>query len=103
MAVRLPGWKLQLTASTATCPPKRMVSPRVSRTGCAPAMGLSRNVLLALVLDRDRNVAGRDFPHQLQQVPFVGLGLLDAELVHVLHRLVVFLAEGHGALRRLEA
>src|SRR5258706_8812893 len=77
-------------------PPKRMVSPLVSRTGWFTGG-------LALVPDRNRNLACRNLAHQLEQVPLVFLRLLDAELVHVLHRLVVFLAEAHGALGRLEA
>src|SRR5258706_95447 len=73
---------------------------RVGACHIASRPGISR---LALVTNGQRNFARRNFAHQLEQVPFVGLRLLDAELVHVLQRLVVFLAEGHLPLGRLEA
>src|SRR5689334_16446330 len=118
MAVSVPGSKRQLTSLTATWPPKRIVSARVSSTGCAPvdmAAGHSRagasadappaqgRRTSALVADRQRDILGRDLAHELQQVPLVFLVFLDAELVHRLQRLVVFLAESHDALGRFEA
>src|SRR5689334_15051479 len=98
MTVSVPGWKSAVTAFTATWPPKRIVRSRVDREGCDAWSAMS-----ALVLDRQRHFGGRDLAHQFQQVPLVLLVLLDAEVVHRLDRLVVFLAEAHGALRGLEA
>src|SRR6266496_4395599 len=104
MAVSVPGSKRQLTALTATWPPKRIVSPWVSRTGCVPLdMAARGRPTLALVADRQRDFVGRDLAHELQQIPLIRLRFLDAELVHGLQRLVVFLAEGHDALGRFEA
>src|SRR5581483_856565 len=127
MAVSVPARKAALTLSTATCPPKRIVRPRVSKTGsdmppsvCHPgacrrdpssresgARGWldtgdkPRYDSSLLHADRQRHVLGRDGRHQVQDVVVLGV-LLDAEVIHVLQRLVILLAEGHGTLGRVE-
>ena len=65
--------------------------PWVPDTRCASS-GMTARLLL--VADRQRHVLGGDGRHQLQHVVVLGV-LLDAEVIHVLQRLVVLLAEGH--------
>src|SRR6266481_6173114 len=101
MAVSVPAWKAVLTLSTATRPPKRMVRPRVSKTGLAmplspgcrlgqakrrPNTGRVCDLCwvtadarpnLLLHADRQRHVLGGDGRHQLQDVVVLGV-LLDA-------------------------
>src|SRR5437868_14448043 len=126
MAVSVPAWKAALTPSTATWPPKRIVRERVSSTGwdmppldtgCrlgqAKRRPNTRRVCdlrwvianarpnLLLHTDRERHVLGGDGRHQIQDVVVLGV-LLDAEVIHVLQRLMVLLAEGHGTLGRVE-
>src|SRR5664279_4477419 len=100
IAVRVPGAKAQETRSTATWPPKRIVSSLVSSmaTPCGAARDRS-----ALVLDRDVHLFRLDLVDQLGDAPLERRIVLDPEVIHRLHRLVVFLAEGHLALGRLEA
>src|SRR5688572_22936610 len=118
MAVSVPGRNAQETRSTATWPPKRIVSSFVSRTGCsASGAGAARAIAarrgrrrsplaarrpLALVADRDVDVLGRNLAHEIEHVEIVLPVLLDPEVIHRLHRLMVFLAEGHRALGRLD-
>src|SRR5882672_9370329 len=92
MAVSVPGWKAQETASTAAWPPKRMPRPRLS----------SMRPRLALVADRDRHVLDLELAHQLGDRPGDGRIHLDLEVVHALQRLMVFLAEQHATLGGLE-
>src|SRR5437763_2754087 len=95
IAVSEPGRNSQDTPFTATCPPKRMVRPRVARTGCSTS---------ALVLDADGNLhlLGLDLAHELRHRPRHVRIDFDLEVIHRLHCLVVFLAEGHAAFRGLE-
>src|SRR5690242_11870697 len=100
MAVSVPGVKPQDTRSTATWPPNRTVSPRVSSAGgWGSACGTTGS---ALVADRDRHPVGRDRLDQREQIVRVLAVGLDLEVVHHLERLVVLLAESHRALRRVE-
>src|SRR5262245_28207736 len=128
MAVSVPAWKLALTRSTATWPPKRMERSRVSNTGVAivasrhcrreaeavaatPPRGsglrpaspdaAQPSPALAFRAHGKRHLLGRDGVHQLQDVVVLGV-LLDAEVIHVLQGLMVLLAEGHGSLGRGE-
>src|SRR5437899_10437471 len=56
-----------------------------------------------LVADRHAHLFRFDLAHELGHAPGEGRVHLDLEVVHRLHRLVVFLAEGHLALGRVEA
>ena len=100
-------------ASTATWPPKRIVRSRVSRTGwlrhrrCAamPGCGCARVPAAAqrlLRIGTGISSAGISRTSSSRSHSSFCV-LLDPEVVHVLHRLMVFLAEGHLALGRVEA
>src|ERR1700744_6265002 len=105
MAVRVPGRKAPLTASTATCPPKRMVRSRVSSADASPAMIASRptaTTYSALVANRNRHFRNRNLADEVEQIPLVLAVSLDLEVIHRLQRLMVFLAEGHRPLGRIE-
>jgi hypothetical protein len=123
MAVSVPGRNSAVTLLTATWPPKRMVRPSVARTGCSAVHAggpfACGGTAEGRIRPPHRRAAATDFSqrllrigtgssdagnlaHQFEQVPLAGLGLLDAEVVHRLHRLVILLAEGHLALRRVE-
>src|SRR6185436_5862549 len=58
---------------------------------------------LPLIPDRNVHLLRSYFTDQLRHAPGERRVDLDLEVIHRLHRLVVFLAEGHLALRRLEA
>src|SRR3954454_21092502 len=108
------------------CPPKRMVRSRVSRVWlinylavhamlcCSPrpACGVrSREALShqagggrrsALVADRDRHILDLEFAYRLEHGPADVRVDLDLEVIPALQRLMVFLAEHHFALWRIE-
>ena len=67
IAVSVPGSNLQLTRSTATCPPKRMVRSRVSNVACA------------IDLSEKGRQSGR--PRWLQRLFRIGIGSLSAGIV----------------------
>src|SRR6218665_2732435 len=112
MAVNWPGSKLQLRPSTATWPPKRMLKSLVTKrlTGVpsaavsAPSGGRAALMVrsLARVADRHIHLLRPDLAHQRGHAPGEGRVDLDPEVVHALHRLVVFLAKVHPALGGVE-
>src|SRR5262245_28409206 len=55
----------------------------------------------ALRAHRQRHFVGRDGANELQDVVVLGV-FLDAEVIHVLERLVILLAEGHRSFGRVE-
>src|ERR1017187_4093273 len=117
IAVRVPAANPHGTLSTATWLPNRMVRSRVSRekfigsrrrfrrSGRAPAARTgARPVpgILALVPDRNVHVLDLDLADELGDRPGHVRVDLDLEVIHGLKGLVVFLAEDHLPLRRLE-
>src|SRR4051812_37466898 len=98
MAVSVPGSKAHVTALTATWPPNRTVRSLVARR----LMVEPRACRSALVADRDVHFFRLDLVHQLGHAPGKRRVGLDLEVVHALHRLMVFLAERHLPLGRFE-
>src|SRR6266513_6492587 len=77
------------------------------RPGCGarcrealPRQGRGRRS--ALVADRDRHVLDLEFTYRLEHGPADVRVYLDLEVIHALQRLMVFLAECHLALWRIE-
>src|SRR4051812_36093142 len=58
MAVSVPGAKAQLTLLTATCPPKRMVSSRVSSIGVHADQEVEKTKVAAASAAADHVVVG---------------------------------------------
>src|SRR5262245_56647095 len=111
MAVSVPGLNAQITPSTATCPPKRMVRSRVSSGNAASAIrafsaecenDLDRRSGSTLVADRDRQLRDRDLADEVEQIILVLAARLQPELVHDLLGLMVLLAKDHPALGGIE-
>src|SRR5437868_5408693 len=88
-------------ASSHPRTPERAAGGIPATLGTSPRTGKRRDDNSLLHTDRERHVVGGDGRHQIQDVVVLGV-LLDAEVIHVLQRLMVLLAEGHGTLGRVE-
>src|ERR1700685_231882 len=103
MAVRVPCMNEQVTPSTALWPPKRTPNPAVISTGSMDAATLLTSLRDSpLVTDRNFEFACRNLTHEFRDRPVQAFDILQTNVVHWHHCLMIFGAKRHLAARRVE-